>query len=94
MEEKFVDIGEMISILLLNLLGLQSLLDLALRTTATAADHLHEDLMCVVEKSSLLKRLGSIKGPEFSHSSSSRNDMEEPISITGLETFSLIYKRF
>ncbi|KAI9089951.1 hypothetical protein K1719_028921 [Acacia pycnantha] len=71
---------------------LQSLLDLALRTTAAAADPLHEDLTCVVERSSLLKRLGSIKGPEFSHSSSVKNDLEEPVSITGLETFSLSYK--
>ncbi|XP_028777273.1 gamma-tubulin complex component 2 [Neltuma alba] len=71
---------------------LQSLLDLALRTTAAAADPLHEDLTCVVERSSLLKRLGSIKGPEFSNSSSVSDDLEEPVSITGLETFSLSYK--
>ncbi|XP_054784068.1 gamma-tubulin complex component 2 isoform X2 [Prosopis cineraria] len=71
---------------------LQSLLDLALRTTAAAADPLHEDLTCVVERSSLLKRLGSVKGPDFSHSSSVSNNLEEPVSITGLETFSLSYK--
>ena len=44
------------------------------------------------ERSSLLKRLGSIKGPEFSHNSSVSDILEEPVSITGLETFSLSYK--
>ncbi|KAI4369623.1 hypothetical protein MLD38_018046 [Melastoma candidum] len=60
---------------------LQSLLDLALRTTAAAADPCHEDLMCCVERSTLLKRLG-VDG----------NDLEEPLSITGLDTFSLSYR--
>ncbi|KAF7825883.1 gamma-tubulin complex component 2 isoform X1 [Senna tora] len=71
---------------------LQSLLDLALRTTAAAADPFHEDLTCVVERSSLLKRLGSIKVSVSSQSSTGNNDLEEPVSITGLETFSLSYK--
>lgn len=52
--------------------------------------------MCILfqERSSLLKRLGSIKVSEFSQSSSGNNELEEPVSITGLETFSLSYKVF
>ncbi|MED6112203.1 Gamma-tubulin complex component 2 [Stylosanthes scabra] len=71
---------------------LQSLLDLALRTTAAAADPLHEGLTCVVERSSLLKRSSTFKDLELSQRSSDDNDLEEPVSITSLETFSLSYK--
>lgn len=71
---------------------LQSLLELALRTTAAAADPCHEDLTCCVERSSLLKRLSTLKDLDGNRPNSDGNDMEEPISITGLETFSLIYK--
>ncbi|KAK6911764.1 Gamma tubulin complex component, C-terminal [Dillenia turbinata] len=73
---------------------LQSLLDLALRTTAAAADPCHEDLTCCVERSSLLKRLGTLKGLEISQKVSNADgyNMEDPVSITGLETFSLSYK--
>ncbi|KAK7846779.1 gamma-tubulin complex component 2 [Quercus suber] len=71
---------------------LQSLLDLALRTTAAAADPCNEDLTCCVERSSLLKRLGALKDLEASRTFSDGNDLEEPVSITGLETFSLSYK--
>ncbi|CAH8381024.1 unnamed protein product [Eruca vesicaria subsp. sativa] len=52
---------------------LQPLLDLALRTTAAAADPRHEDLTCCVKDSD-------------------SNSIEDPVSITGLETFSLSYK--
>ncbi|KAB2608405.1 hypothetical protein D8674_011573 [Pyrus ussuriensis x Pyrus communis] len=71
---------------------LQSLLDLALRTTAAAADPCHEDLTCCVETSSLLKKLGTLKDREKSRPVPDDNDLEEPVSITGLETFSLNYK--
>ncbi|XP_057515488.1 gamma-tubulin complex component 2 isoform X2 [Amaranthus tricolor] len=70
---------------------LQSLLDLALRSTAAAADPCHEDLTCCVEKCTLLKRLSMLKDLEISKAISD-NDLEEPGSITGLETFSLSYK--
>ncbi|KAA3467127.1 gamma-tubulin complex component 2 isoform X5 [Gossypium australe] len=70
---------------------LQSLLDLALRTTAAAADPCHEDLTCCVERSSVLKGLSRLKDLDIKNVSHS-NDLEEPISITGLETFSLSYK--
>ncbi|KAG5071706.1 hypothetical protein JHK86_006917 [Glycine max] len=71
---------------------LQSLLDLALRTTAAAADPFHEGLTCVVERSSLLRRLGTFNDLEVTLRNSGDNDLEEPVSITGLETFSLSYK--
>ncbi|TKY68744.1 Gamma-tubulin complex component 2 [Spatholobus suberectus] len=71
---------------------LQSLLDLALRTTAAAADPFHEGLTCVVERSSLLRRLGTFNDLEVSQRNSGNNDLEEPVSITSLETFSLSYK--
>ncbi|KAG2300300.1 hypothetical protein Bca52824_036772 [Brassica carinata] len=64
---------------------LQSLLDLALRTTAAAADPRHEDLTCCVDRTSLLTTLGMQKDPDS-------NSIEDPVSITGLETFSLSYK--
>ncbi|XP_021734335.1 gamma-tubulin complex component 2-like [Chenopodium quinoa] len=70
---------------------LQSLLDLALRSTAAAADPCHEDLTCCVERSTLLKRLSMLKDLEISKTISD-NDLEETTSITGLETFSLSYK--
>ncbi|XP_020234639.1 gamma-tubulin complex component 2 isoform X1 [Cajanus cajan] len=71
---------------------LQSLLDLALRTTAAAADPFHEGLTCVVERSSLLRRLDTFNDLEVGQRNSGNNDLEEPVSITGLETFSLSYK--
>ncbi|GAB4835355.1 Gamma-tubulin complex component 2 [Ancistrocladus abbreviatus] len=72
---------------------LQSLLDLALRSTAAAADPCHEDLTCCVERSSLLKRLSMLKDLEISRNiSENNNNVEEPVSITSLETFSLSYK--
>lgn len=70
---------------------LQSLLDLALRTTAAAADPFHEDLTCCVETSSLLKRLGTLD-TKNSRTVPGGNDLEEPVNVTGLETFSLSYK--
>nr|KYP47803.1 Gamma-tubulin complex component 2 [Cajanus cajan] len=70
---------------------LQSLLDLALRTTAAAADPFHEGLTCV-ERSSLLRRLDTFNDLEVGQRNSGNNDLEEPVSITGLETFSLSYK--
>ncbi|XP_012067054.1 gamma-tubulin complex component 2 isoform X2 [Jatropha curcas] len=70
---------------------LQSLLDLALRTTAAAADPCHEDLTCCVERSSLLKTLATLKDLEI-RIVSDTNDVEDLMSITGLETFSLSYK--
>ncbi|KAJ4721662.1 Gamma-tubulin complex component [Melia azedarach] len=75
----------------INVEKLQSLLDIALRSTAAAADPCHEDLTCCVERSSLLKRTATLKGVEIRTSSDSM-DLEEPVSITGLETFSLSYK--
>lgn len=71
---------------------LQSLLDLALRTTAAAADPCHEDLRCCVENTTLLKRLNTLKDLDIIQTVSDSNDLEEPVSITGLETFSLSYK--
>jgi hypothetical protein len=47
------------------------------------------------ERSSLLKRLGTFNVTEVNQRESSNNDiLEEPVSITGLETFSLSYKVF
>ncbi|KAH1205343.1 Gamma-tubulin complex component 2 [Glycine max] len=69
---------------------LQSLLDLALRTTAAAADPFHEGLTC--ERCSLLRRLGTFNDLEVTLRNSGDNDLEEPVSITSLETFSLSYK--
>ncbi|XP_058108196.1 gamma-tubulin complex component 2-like isoform X7 [Magnolia sinica] len=82
---------------------LQSLLDLALRTTAAVADPCHEKLTCCVERSSLLNRLGTLSDleygmknllstPEVQKPVSDGNDQTEPVSVTGLETFSLSYK--
>ncbi|XP_039118396.1 gamma-tubulin complex component 2-like [Dioscorea cayenensis subsp. rotundata] len=77
---------------------LQSLLDLALRTTAAAADPCHEELACCVERTSLLKRLSILKDLDSPYPSNlgktvgDGDDLTEPVSITGLETFSLSYK--
>ncbi|XP_047976026.1 gamma-tubulin complex component 2 isoform X1 [Salvia hispanica] len=71
---------------------LQSLLDLALRSTAAVADPYHEDLTCCVEKTTLLKRLIELKDLQISHTISGNDDLEEPLSVTGLETFSLSFK--
>ncbi|KAH7841449.1 hypothetical protein Vadar_030015 [Vaccinium darrowii] len=71
---------------------LQSLLDLALRSTAAAADPCHEDLTCYVERSTLMKTLSMLKDLEVNQTVFDGSDLEEPVSITGLETFSLSYK--
>ncbi|XP_073010454.1 gamma-tubulin complex component 2 [Typha latifolia] len=73
---------------------LQSLLDLALRTTAAASDICHEELTCCVERTSLLKRLNSLKDlvSQTNESVSDDADQHEPLKITGLETFCLSYK--
>lgn len=47
---------------------------------------------CFQERSSLLKRLGTLKDPEVIRTVAEGNDLEEPVNITGLETFSLSYK--
>ncbi|KAL3520455.1 hypothetical protein ACH5RR_018604 [Cinchona calisaya] len=44
------------------------------------------------EKTTLLKRLNTLKDLEISHTVSDSNESEEQVSITGLETFSLSYK--
>ncbi|KAL6577978.1 Gamma-tubulin complex component 2 [Orobanche minor] len=62
---------------------LQSLLDLALRSSAAVADPYHEDLTCCVERTSLLKRLSTLKDLQMSQIVSSSSDLEEPVSITG-----------
>lgn len=71
---------------------LQSLLDLALRTTAAAADPRHEDIICCVEKSTLIKTLSTLKDLQVNQTISDSCDLEESVTITGLETFSLSYK--
>ncbi|KAL4203414.1 hypothetical protein AMTRI_Chr01g127800 [Amborella trichopoda] len=85
---------------------LQSLLDLALRTTVAASDPCHEDLTCCVERTSLLNRLGTLQDleegmkdlracvatVEISKTAFDNNDHSAPVSITGVETFSLNYK--
>ncbi|XP_022938955.1 gamma-tubulin complex component 2-like isoform X1 [Cucurbita moschata] len=71
---------------------LQSLLDVALRTTAAAADPCHEDLTCCVERMSLPKSLRALKDLVDSRTLTDINDQEEPMGITGLEAFSLSYK--
>ncbi|XAR48358.1 hypothetical protein NMG60_11031165 [Bertholletia excelsa] len=71
---------------------LQSLLDLALRTTAAAADPCHEDLICCVERSTLAKTLSMLEDLEISQTVCDNSNLEEPVSMTGLETFSLSYK--
>ncbi|CAI9090786.1 OLC1v1025635C1 [Oldenlandia corymbosa var. corymbosa] len=71
---------------------LQSLLDLALRTTAAAADPCHEDLASCVEKTTLLQRLNTLKDLDIHQAVSDSNHLEELVNVTGLETFSLSYK--
>ncbi|PWA58942.1 spc97 / Spc98 family of spindle pole body (SBP) component [Artemisia annua] len=71
---------------------LQSLLDLALRSTAAAADPLHEDVTCSVDTCSLLKRLSTLKDLQTSEAVSQTDTFEESLSITGVETFSVNYK--
>ncbi|KAL7611990.1 hypothetical protein Lser_V15G05587 [Lactuca serriola] len=77
---------------------LQSLLDLALRSTAAAADPLHEDVTCSVDTGSLLKRLSILKdlqtggGGGGGESVSEADVLEEEPLITGMETFSVNYK--
>lgn len=71
---------------------LQSLLDLALRSTAAAADPGHEDLICCVEKSTLIKTLSTLKDLLVNQTVSGSCEAEGSVSFTGLETFSLTYK--
>lgn len=40
----------------------------------------------------MLKKLGTLTDGERSRNVPDDNDLEEPVSITGLETFSLNYK--
>ncbi|CAM8888611.1 unnamed protein product [Rhodiola kirilowii] len=68
---------------------LQSLLDIALRSTAAAADPCNEDLTCCLERSSLLKKLTTLKDLL---TKTEINDIGEASSLNGLETFSLSYK--
>ncbi|KAK6144930.1 hypothetical protein DH2020_021750 [Rehmannia glutinosa] len=44
------------------------------------------------ERTTLLKRLSTLKDLQMSQIVSSSSDLEEPVSITGLETFSLSFK--
>ncbi|CAL9179020.1 unnamed protein product [Musa hybrid cultivar] len=76
---------------------LQSLLDLALRSTAAASDPCHEELTCCVERVSLLKRLSTLKDLDSTEPSEGNrlpdsDPQSELFSITGLETFCLSYK--
>uniref|UniRef100_A0A0E0DFR5 Gamma-tubulin complex component n=1 Tax=Oryza meridionalis TaxID=40149 RepID=A0A0E0DFR5_9ORYZ len=75
---------------------LQSLVDIALRSTAAASDPSHEDLTCCVERSSLLKKLSTLKDLDCSYPSdklaAADVDQPMPLSVTGLETFCLSYK--
>ncbi|KAL0919376.1 hypothetical protein M5K25_011467 [Dendrobium thyrsiflorum] len=77
---------------------LQSLLDLALRSTAAAADPCHEELTCCVERVSLLRKLSTLKdlGSSFdarpSKTALDIGDLPELVNINGIETFSLSYK--
>ncbi|CAH1435917.1 unnamed protein product [Lactuca virosa] len=73
---------------------LQSLLDLALRSTAAAADPLHEDVTCSVDIGSLLKRLSILKDLQTGGGGGGEtvDVVEEEYLITGMETFSVNYK--
>ncbi|KAH7420640.1 hypothetical protein KP509_13G015300 [Ceratopteris richardii] len=82
---------------------LQSLLDLALRTSIAASDPYNEDLLCNVEKVSLLKQLENLQKMGFggfakTQKSEDANSLELSSGqttsgiITGLETFTLDYK--
>lgn len=48
-------------------------------------------IFCFQETSSLLKRLGTLD-IENSSTVPDGNDLEEPVNVTGLETFTLSYK--
>lgn len=85
---------------------LQSLLDLALRTSIAASDPYYEDLFCNVEKITLLKQLENLQKmgvggitdmglqmEKFGESTSLESSSQAPSGvITGLETFTLNYK--
>ncbi|PNT61397.1 hypothetical protein BRADI_5g14800v3 [Brachypodium distachyon] len=73
---------------------LQSLVDIALRSTAAASDPSHEELTCCVERSSLLKKLTTLKDLDCAYSSDklASADVDQPMTLTGLETFCLVYK--
>ncbi|PKA60604.1 Gamma-tubulin complex component 4 like [Apostasia shenzhenica] len=77
---------------------LQSLLELALRSSAAAADPCHEELACCVERISFLKKLSVLKDLEGSFpsgeivSASDSGNQPGSVNITGLETFCLSYK--
>ncbi|RLM64675.1 Gamma-tubulin complex component 2 [Panicum miliaceum] len=75
---------------------LQSLLDIALRSTAAASDPTHEELICCVERSSLLKKLATLKDLDCTcpadKLAAADVDQSMQLSITGLETFCLSNK--
>ncbi|AQK44600.1 Gamma-tubulin complex component 2 [Zea mays] len=72
---------------------LQSLLDIALRSTAAASDPSHEELICCVERSSLLKKLATLKDLDPADKLAAADvDRSMQLSITGLETFCLSNK--
>lgn len=75
---------------------LQSLLDIALRSTAAASDPSHEELICCVERSSLLKKLATLKDLDCAYPADKLGaadvDQMMQLSITGLETFCLSNK--
>jgi len=75
---------------------LQSLLDIALRSTAAASDPTHEELICCVERSSLLKKLATLKDLDCACPAdkliAADVDQLMQLSITGLETFCLSNK--
>ncbi|OEL21862.1 Gamma-tubulin complex component 2 [Dichanthelium oligosanthes] len=75
---------------------LQSLLDIALRSTAAASDPTHEELICCVERSSLLKKLATLKDLDCAYPAdklaAADVDQSMQLSITGLETFCLSNK--
>nr|CAB3487544.1 unnamed protein product [Digitaria exilis] len=75
---------------------LQSLLDIALRSTAAASDPTHEELICCVERGSLLKKLATLKDLDCAcpadKLAAADVDQSMQLSITGLETFCLSNK--
>lgn len=76
---------------------LQSLLELALRTSVAASDPYHEDLACSIEELSLMAQLHNIvrNGNVTSQQLGSAESANAPVSsgiTTGLETFTLEYK--
>lgn len=48
--------------------------------------------LCFQERSTLMKTLSMLKDLEVNQTVFDGSDLEEPVSITGLETFSLSYK--